>query len=64
MALENDFNINKNRISAVGYGFEKLKVIDDTEQAHSANRRIMAEISHTENVDELKWTIYTVDEAN
>ena len=36
----------------------------DTEQDHAVNRRIMAEISHTESIDELKWTIYTVDQTN
>lgn len=64
LVLENNFNIDKNRISSFGYGFERRAVIDDTEQAHIANRRIMAEISYTESIDELKWTIYTVDEAN
>lgn len=62
--LENDFKINKSRISSIGYGFERLEEIGDTEQAHAANRRIMAEVSHTENFDELKWTIYTVDQVN
>ena len=61
--LINEFSINEGRISSMGYGFERLSVTGDNEQAHAANRRIMAEISHTENVDELKWTIYTVDQA-
>lgn len=64
LVLKNDFHINENRISAIGYGFEKLKVAGDTEQAHAANRRIMAEVSHTDSIDELKWTIYTVDQVH
>jgi len=64
LVLENDFTINKNRISSVGYGFEKLAVNGDTEEAHAANRRIIAEISYTDSIDELKWTIYTVDQVN
>lgn len=62
--LANDFKINKDCISSIGYGFERLEEISDTEQAHTVNRRIMVEISHTEHIDELKWTIYTVDQAN
>jgi outer membrane protein OmpA-like peptidoglycan-associated protein len=64
LMLEKDFKISKDRIKSIGYGDTRLKEIGDTEQAHAANRRIMAEVSHTENIDALKWTIYTVDQAN
>ena len=64
LVLINDFNIDKNRVSSKGYGFERLAVAGDNEQAHAANRRIMAELSYTQQVEELKWTIYTVDETN
>ncbi|MDO6486399.1 OmpA family protein [Colwellia sp. 6_MG-2023] len=62
--LENDFAIDKSRIATIGYGFERLEAMGDTEQDHAVNRRIMAEISNIENIDELKWTIYTVDQVN
>jgi outer membrane protein OmpA-like peptidoglycan-associated protein len=64
LVLENDFAINPNRISSIGYGFERLEVMGDTEKDHAVNRRIMAEISNVESIDELKWTIYTVDQTN
>lgn len=64
LVLINDFKINEERISSIGYGFERLENLADTEQAHAENRRIMAEISHVEKVDDLKWTIYTVNQAN
>tara|TARA_R110000737_G_scaffold22022_2_gene40626 strand:+ start:3761 stop:4399 length:639 start_codon:yes stop_codon:yes gene_type:complete len=64
LMLVNDFKISENRVSSIGYGFERLKDKGDSEQAHAVNRRIMAEVSHTEHIDELKWTIYTVDQAN
>lgn len=64
LVLINDFKINEQRISSIGYGFERLENLADTEQAHAENRRIMAEISHTEKIDDLKWTIYTVNQAN
>lgn len=64
LTLVNVFKIDANRVSSVGYGFERLEDLGDTEQAHAVNRRIMAEVSHTEHIDELKWTIYTVDKVN
>jgi outer membrane protein OmpA-like peptidoglycan-associated protein len=64
LVLIHDFKINEERISSIGYGFERLENLADTEQAHAENRRIMAEISHVEKVDDLKWTIYTVNQAN
>jgi outer membrane protein OmpA-like peptidoglycan-associated protein len=62
--LVNDFNINKQRVSSIGYGFNRLEKVGDTEEAHFINRRIIAELSHIDNIDVLEWTIYTVDEAN
>ncbi|MGB2740454.1 MAG: OmpA family protein [Cognaticolwellia sp.] len=64
LMLVNDFNIDDSRISSIGYGFERLEAIGDSERVHATNRRIMAEISLTESIDELKWTIYTVDQTN
>ncbi|MGB1262444.1 MAG: OmpA family protein [Cognaticolwellia sp.] len=64
LMLSNEFNIDEKRISAIGYGFERLEVQGSSEHAHASNRRIMAEVSHSENIDDLKWTIYTVDQVN
>lgn len=61
LVLEDDFGVNKKRVSSIGYGFERLKEKGDTEEAHAANRRIIVELSDTKHIDELKWTIYTVD---
>lgn len=61
--LVNEFNIDPERVSSVGYGFERLEDSADTEAAHATNRRIMAELSHAVNIDEMIWTIYTVDQA-
>ena len=60
--LVNDFNIAIERVSFIGYGFERLADSSDTETAHATNRRIMAELSKTVSVDEMIWTIYTVDQ--
>lgn len=61
--LVNDFNIDPERVSSVGYGFERLEDNADTEAAHATNRRIMVELSHAVDIDEMKWTIYSVDQA-
>lgn len=61
--LINDFNISKQRVSSVGYGFEKLEEKGDTPEAHTINRRIIAELTHTKHVDDMMWTIYTVDQT-
>lgn len=61
--LINDFGISEQRISSIGYGFERLEDAGDTEEAHAANRRIIAELSHTTHGDDMKWTIYTVDQV-
>jgi outer membrane protein OmpA-like peptidoglycan-associated protein len=61
--LVNEFKIDPQRVSSVGYGFERLENSADTEAAHATNRRIMAELSHAVNIDEMIWTIYTVDQA-
>lgn len=62
--LVNDFNIAKERVSSIGYGFTRPQEEGDTASAHAVNRRILGRLSHTENVDVLKWNIYTVDKAN
>ena len=61
LVLVNDFNIAQQRISSVGYGAERPEDNNDTQEAHGVNRRIIAELSHTEQIDEMMWTIYTVD---
>lgn len=61
--LVNDFNIAVERVSYKGYGFEHLADLADTETAHATNRRTMAELSKTVRVDDMIWTIYTVDQV-
>jgi outer membrane protein OmpA-like peptidoglycan-associated protein len=61
--LVNDLNITNERVMSQGYGFERLADLADTETAHANNRRIMAELSKTVHVDDMIWTIYTVDQA-
>lgn len=61
--LESKYNIAASRISAVGYGFERLLDEGNNERAHARNRRIVAEISSEEQIPDMKWTIYSVDKS-
>jgi len=60
-ALKNQYNIAPSRVSAIGYGFNKLLDESDTPQAHAKNRRIIAALTGTEQSTTMKWTIYTAD---
>lgn len=59
--LKNQYGIAAFRVAAVGYGFDKLLDENDSPQAHSKNRRIVASLSGTEQSTAMKWTIYTAD---
>ncbi|MFT4746067.1 MAG: OOP family OmpA-OmpF porin [Congregibacter sp.] len=61
--LVNDFNIAAERVSSIGYGFDRLADFADSAAAHATNRRIMVELSETVSVDKMIWTIYTVDQV-
>lgn len=59
--LIHHFNISESRISSVGHGYNHLLDEGEDETAHAKNRRIMANITHSEYEDTMKWTIYSVD---
>lgn len=61
--LVNEFNIDKSRVSSFGYGFDRLEAEGDTPEAHAINRRIMAKVNAVKRIDDMKWTIYTVNQA-
>jgi len=48
--LVNDYSINASRLSAVGYGEERLLNSANTEAAHAQNRRIMAKVKVSKRV--------------
>lgn len=62
--LINEFAIDKKRITAIGYGFEKLLLEGEEPYIHARNRRIVAEISSEKSMADMKWTIYSVDDAS
>lgn len=57
--LKTKYGIAPFRVAAIGYGFDFLLNKNDTPQAHSENRRIVAALSGTEQSTAMKWTIYT-----
>jgi OOP family OmpA-OmpF porin len=61
--LVNMFGIEQARITAIGYGFNKLIVEGDDDESHARNRRIVAVLSSHKSATHMKWTIYSVDQA-
>lgn len=59
--LVNNYGIAISRVSAIGYGFDR--VIDEarTKEAHARNRRIVAELTSENITTDMKWNIYSVD---
>jgi OmpA-OmpF porin, OOP family len=60
--LVNRYDVRSYRIKTVGYGFDRLLVEGTTKKNHQKNRRIVAEVTGSAGVAEMKWTIYSVDE--
>jgi len=60
--LVNRFGIDEKRVTALGFGFERLLLEGNTDVVHARNRRIVAEISSDKTLTDWKWTIYSVDE--
>lgn len=61
--LVEKYRIAADRVSSVGYGFEQLLDQGNTKEAHAVNRRIIAEISASDEYDVMEWTIYSVDQS-
>ncbi|PKH05612.1 OmpA family protein [Moritella sp. Urea-trap-13] len=61
--LINKFGITTSRVSAIGYGFERLLDEGNSKSAHKRNRRIVAELSGENLTQDMKWTIYSVDKT-
>jgi OOP family OmpA-OmpF porin len=60
--LLSQFSISEERVSAIGYGFSNLLLEGNDEYIHAKNRRIVAQISGARKHNDMKWTIYSVDE--
>jgi outer membrane protein OmpA-like peptidoglycan-associated protein len=60
-ALANEYEIEPDRIRGIGYGFDRRLRLGNSAADHAANRRMMAKFNKTVYVDDMIWTIYTVD---
>ncbi len=60
--LVNRFEIEKTRLTAIGYGFSRLLLEGNDEYIHARNRRIVVEISSEKSISDQKWHIYSVDQ--
>jgi OOP family OmpA-OmpF porin len=61
--LVNNYDIATFRVSAVGYGFDRLLDEGTDKEAHAHNRRIVAELSSENQTTDMKWNIYSVDKS-
>ncbi|MCL1148387.1 OmpA family protein [Shewanella sp. 10N.261.52.F9] len=60
--LSERFGIDSNRLSAIGYSFDRPIDPTHTAAAHKVNRRVIAELTGDDTTADMKWHIYTVDE--
>lgn len=60
--LVNNYGIATFRVSAVGYGFERVIDEGNSKAAHAKNRRIVAELTSENTSKDMKWHIYSVDQ--
>lgn len=60
--LEDRFGIESDRLTAIGYSFDKPVDTSGTPEAEILNRRVVAEVTGDDTMANMKWHIYTVDE--
>ncbi|MCL1140946.1 OmpA family protein [Shewanella pneumatophori] len=60
--LSERFGIDSDRLSAIGYSFDRPIDPTHTAAAHKVNRRVIAELTGDDTTADMKWHIYTVDE--
>ncbi|MEC4727363.1 OmpA family protein [Shewanella sp. D64] len=60
--LSERFGIDTDRLTAIGYSFDRPIDFSETATAHTRNRRVIAEVTGEDTTADMKWNIYTVDE--
>ncbi|QIZ78022.1 OmpA family protein [Ferrimonas lipolytica] len=58
--LITQFGIDAERVTAVGYGFDRPIDTNDDALAHSRNRRVVAEMATKESTAAMRWTVWSV----
>ncbi|MBV7317156.1 OmpA family protein [Shewanella sp. NIFS-20-20] len=62
--LSQQFGIAPERMTAIGYSYDRPVDPSDTKQAHVANRRVIANLVGEDTTADMKWTIFSVDESD
>ncbi|GIU28261.1 membrane protein [Shewanella colwelliana] len=60
--LSERFGIEADRLTAIGYSYDRPVDPTHTQMAHKRNRRVIAEVTGEDTTADMKWHIYTVDE--
>ena len=60
--LTEQFGIETDRLTAIGYSYDRPVDMSETSIAHTRNRRVIAEVTGEDTTADMKWHIYTVDE--
>ncbi|MCL1062759.1 OmpA family protein [Shewanella benthica] len=60
--LTERFSIASNRLTAIGYSYDRPVDKSGTDIARTRNRRVIAEVTGEDTTADMKWHIYTVDE--
>lgn len=60
--LSERFGIEADRLTAIGYSYDRPVDPTHTQMAHTRNRRVIAEVTGEDTTADMKWHIYTVDE--
>lgn len=60
--LAERYSIASDRLTAIGYSYDRPVDESGTNIAHTRNRRVIAEVTGEDTTADMKWHIYTVDE--
>lgn len=60
--LSERYSIASERLTAIGYSYDRPVDVSGTSTAQKRNRRVIAEVTGEDTTADMKWHIYTVDE--
>ncbi len=62
--LIDNFRIDANRVKGIGYGETRPINTNETELGREKNRRVVAEVVAEQQLENKRWTIYSVDQSS
>ena len=60
--LSEQYSIASDRLTAIGYSYDRPVDESGTDMAQTRNRRVIAEVTGEDTTADMKWHIYTVDD--